>query len=172
VASTRGGRTLVDSGRHIGQSLAELARSSIAIAPSPSTETTDDEATQGQTEVRGPAQVVPLAQPPDVGDSDEIRENGHPPLSAEASPVVSASEPAARRAPARRPPAVAYADERYEEVFEPIEQASNERLYPPWWQRVLSFVLLALIVGVIGIVAGTAIGAALAFLYRFVTDSL
>lgn len=188
---------MVDSGRHVGHTLAELARSSIAIAPPPAAESTG----VVETEVRGPGRVVPLTPAPvgrgdngsgdDVGRPAEIRENPGTTSASEttdmahtpdiAGPPIPRS-PRGRAVPSRRQATAAgaavLARPEYrmpEDDFDdaPIDDVDGrrERLYPAWWQRIASFVMLGIIVAALGLGAGTAIGALLAFLYRAVTRS-
>ena len=61
--------------------------------------------------------------------------------------------------------------EEYELIL-PQPNRRRERLYPPWWRRLTSLVILGGMTLLVGVVVGTAIGALLAFLYRIVQSSL
>jgi hypothetical protein len=181
VALTKGGRTVVETGRHVGQTLADLARSSIAIAPeAPPRAPAQPEV---ESEVRGDGRVVPLTA--GMGENLAAPIHSEPPPEMPSPPAPPAPSPAPGPRRGQAVPSWHHAEVR--EAAEPPPMAERPmiytrqvesprasvpgkrpRVYPPWWRRVFSLITLAVLLGALGLATGTALGAFLAFLYRVV----
>jgi hypothetical protein len=165
------GLTVVATGKQVGQSIAELAKSTVA-GPSPNggsdatAMSTEDDLPEPAAPHRPRGQAVPSWQRTDhiVSGPEEMV----PPATTGAVPAATATVPLQRvpTAPRMRvaepvaAPALTRADMR------------RLRLYPRWWQRLRSLVILAILVLAAGLGVGAAIGYVLISAYRLISGSL
>jgi hypothetical protein len=174
VVATKSGRTVVDSGRQVGRSLAELAKSSVAMP-------TGEAATRPPAP-NGAGRTTPTAP----GRAPRAPATGRAGAAAAAAPVAAAASTATPAAtplssriatliprPAPRPAATTEdQSEEYEFIVPSVPRRSQQRLYPRWWRRVFSFVALGLLTLAFGVAVGAAIGALIAFLNRAIQSTL
>jgi hypothetical protein len=176
---------VVATGRQVGQSLAELAKSTVAGHSS-------NGAAEAAPAVAGldeppapvpfapsraaPAEAAPAAVPgPPL---DALEPDAPAPARPRGQAVPSwrhtdplAPEPVAT-VPLRRVPAPTAMP--VPALAEPLPQADGRkvRLYPRWWQRLRSLIVLVILMLVGGLALGTAIGYVLVTAYRFISGSL
>jgi hypothetical protein len=203
---------MVETGRHVGHTLADLARSTIAIAPGAPPAPAQPEP---DSEVRGDGAVVPLTgsvddeqEEPEIGQNlaapnppgDEALDMATPSDSPAPAPPPPPPPPPEVPEVQRRPrgqavPSWHRAEARavavepltadrpmiYSKSVEPASASTHAgagvagprpRIYPRWWKRILSFVTLAILVGLMGLAAGAAIGAGLTFVYRLIQGAV
>jgi hypothetical protein len=194
AVTAKGGRTVVDSGKQFGRNLVELAKSSVTIPPAqggpppprpptppapPSTAAPNGSRTPGRYNQPkpGPDPVpVAVASSAATSASPSAPATSAPPASTGVRAVASSLRAAAATTASRlaAQPAAQRSDpsEEYEFIVPSVPRRARVRLYPPWWKRVFSFVVLGALTLACGIAVGTAIGALIAFLNRAVQSSL
>jgi hypothetical protein len=165
AASKGGGRTVVDSGRQIGRNLAELAKSSVAMPAAPvKPQTPPSPNGAGGTTAAPATRSHPVrtaaADAPARPSTRESARTG-------ATRVATAARTVIRSVPGAVEPS-----EEYEFIVPSVPRRARQRLYPRWWRRIFSFVVLGLLTLAFGIAVGAAIGALLAFANRAIQGSL
>jgi hypothetical protein len=163
VVASKGGKTVVDSGRQFGRNLAELAKSSVAMPAEPPARPSPNGAggaTAAPSTRRRPAAggqpAAPAPQPSKVA--------------ARAGATVVAAR--AARSVIRAVPGAVEPSEEYEFIVPSVPRRARHRLYPRWWKRIFSFIVLGLLTLAFGIGVGAAIGALLTLVNRAIQSSL
>jgi hypothetical protein len=164
VAASKGGRTVVDSGRQIGRNLAELAKASVAMPAGP-VKSQPRPSPNGSGGAAAAAAPATRRRPA----ADDARSRPSPAATARtgATRVATAARTVIRSVPGAVEPS-----EEYEFIVPSVPRRARHRLYPRWWRRIFSFVVLGLLTLAFGIAVGAAIGALLAFANRVIQSSL
>jgi hypothetical protein len=187
------GLTVVATGRQVGQSLAELAKSTVAGRSSngsgeaaPAVAGLDG---SGPDEPPTPVPFTPsTTAQPEAAPVAPVAVPG-PPLEALEPDAPAPARPRGQAVPSWRhtdplaPEPVATVPLRRVPVptampvpvpAEPLTQTDGRkvRLYPRWWQRLRSLIVLVILMLVGGLALGAAIGYVLVTAYRFISGSL